>query len=151
MLFFIQITIASVAASAPLGNDKRFYSHDANLKSYWNDEHRIIAVQPMVICFFWEKQVSVAPKDVYRPSIFFSYLNTQKYGLFCSLRLVQLRKYSPNSRCHPPSCLLAVFAMFLTITSPCSSCTSYSWNEWSVGHFCFHNQNNSTSSPGLLG
>ena len=32
---------------------------------------RIIAVQPMVICFYWEKQVSVAPKDVYRPSIFF--------------------------------------------------------------------------------
>ena len=26
----------------------------------------------MVICFFREKQVSVAPKDVYRPSIFFS-------------------------------------------------------------------------------
>ena len=31
---------------------------------------------------------------------------------------VQLRKYSPNSRCHPPSCLLAVFAMFLAIISP---------------------------------
>ena len=25
----------------------------------------------MVICFYWEKQVSVAPKDVYRPFIFF--------------------------------------------------------------------------------
>ena len=25
----------------------------------------------MEICFSWEKQVSVAPKDVYRPSIFF--------------------------------------------------------------------------------
>ena len=24
-------------------------------------------------------------------------------------------------------------------------------NEWSVPHFCFYNQNNSTSSPGLLG
>ena len=31
---------------------------------------------------------------------------------------VQLRKYSPNSRCHPPSYLLAVFAMFLAIISP---------------------------------
>ena len=47
--------------------------------------------------------------------------------------------------------LLAVFAMFLAIISPSSSCSSYSWNEWSVRHFCFHNQNNSTSSPGLLG
>ena len=27
------------------------------------------------------------------------------------------RKYSPNSRCRPPSCLLAVFAMFLAIIS----------------------------------
>ena len=53
--------------------------------------------------------------------------------------------------CRPPSCLLAVFAMFLAIISPSSSCSSYSWNEWSVRHFCFHNQNNSTSSPGLLG
>ena len=25
----------------------------------------------MLICFSWEKQVSVAPKDVYSPSIFF--------------------------------------------------------------------------------
>ena len=30
-------------------------------------------------------------------------------------RVVQLRKYSPNSRCHPLSCLLAVLAMFLAI------------------------------------
>ena len=35
-----------------------------------NDD-RIITVQPMVICYSGEKQVSVAPKDVYRPSIFF--------------------------------------------------------------------------------
>ena len=28
-------------------------------------------MQPMVICFSWEKQVLVASKDVYRPSIFF--------------------------------------------------------------------------------
>ena len=62
------------------------------------------------------------------------------------------RKYPPNtrSRCHPPSCLLAVFAMFVAITSPSFSCSSYSWNKWNVRHFFFHNQNNSTSSPGLL-
>ena len=69
--------------------------------------------------------------------------------IFDSARLgfVQLRKYSPNSRCRPSSCLLAVLAMFLAIISP----SSYSWNKWNVRHFCSHNQNNSTSSPGLLG
>ena len=41
--------------------------------------------------------------------------------------------------------------MFLAIILPSSSCSTYSWNEWSVRHFCFHNQNNSTLSPGLLG
>ena len=39
--------------------------------SRWHDDDRIIAVQPIVICFSWERQVSVAPKNVYRPSIFF--------------------------------------------------------------------------------
>ena len=34
------------------------------------------------------------------------------------------RKYSPNNRCRPPSCLLAVFAMFLAIISLSSSCSS---------------------------
>ena len=40
-------------------------------------------------------------------------------------RVVQLRKYPPNSRCRPSSCLLAVLAMFLAIISP----SSYSLNE----------------------
>ena len=39
--------------------------------SRWHDDDKIITVQLMVICFSWENQVSVAPKDVYRPSIFF--------------------------------------------------------------------------------
>ena len=52
-------------------------------------------------------------------------------------RFVQLGKYSTNSRCRPPSCLLAVFAMFLAIISPSSSCGSYSWNEWDVCHLFF--------------
>ena len=56
---------------------------------------------------------------------------------YCTFRFVQLRKYSPNSRCRPLSCLLAVFAMFLAIISPSSSCSSYSWNEWNVRHFFF--------------
>ena len=45
---------------------------------------------------------------------------------------------------------LRVVFLILAIISPSSSCSSYSWNEWSVRHFSFHNQNNSTSSPGLL-
>ena len=43
-----------------------------------------------------------------------------------------------------------LFLLFLAIISPSSSCISYSRNEWSVRHFSFHNENNSTSSPGLL-
>ena len=69
MLFFMQITIESVTLSA--SNDKRFFLHDESVMSRWHDDDRIIAVQPMVICFSWEKQVSIAPKDVYRLSIFF--------------------------------------------------------------------------------
>ena len=51
------------------GDNKRFYLHDESVMSRWNDDDRIIAVKPMIICFSWEKQVSVAPK-VYRPFIF---------------------------------------------------------------------------------
>ena len=71
--------------------------------------------------------------------------------VYAEFRFVQLRKYSPNSRCRPPSCLLAVFTMFLAIISASSSCSSYSWNEWSVCHFSFYNENNLISSPGRLG
>jgi len=65
-------------------------------------------------------------------------------------RVVQLRKYSPNSRCRPSSCLLVVLAMFLAIISPSSNFSSHSWNEWNVRHF-FSQPNYPTSSPGLLG
>ena len=47
--------------------------------------------------------------------------------------------------------LFFFFLLVLAIISPSSSCSSYSWNEWSVHHFSFHNKNNSTLSPGLLG
>ena len=42
--------------------------------------------------------------------------------IFDSARLgfVQLRKYSPNRRCRPSSCLLTVLAMFLAIILPSS-------------------------------
>ena len=48
--------------------------------------------------------------------------------IFDSVRLglSELRKYSPNSRCRPPSCLLAAFGVFFAIISPRSSCSSYS-------------------------
>ena len=41
-------------------------------------------------------------------------------SLQCPFRVVQLHKYSPNSRCRPLSCLLAVLPMFLAIISPIS-------------------------------
>ena len=63
-------------------------------------------------------------------------------GLFSSANILRIADVALKS-----SCLLAVLAMFLAISSP----SSYSWNEWNVLHFCFYNQNNSTSSPGLLG
>ena len=47
--------------------------------------------------------------------------------------------------------LRVVFLLFLAIISPSSSCSSYSWNEWSVHYFSFHNKNNSISSTGPLG
>ena len=42
------------------------------------------------------------------------------YLRYRTFRVVQLRKYSPNSRCRPSSCLLAVLAMFLATISPSS-------------------------------
>ena len=40
--------------------------------------------------------------------------------LIGKFRVVQPRKYSPNSRCHPSSCLPAVLVMFLANSSPIS-------------------------------
>ena len=53
---------------------------------------------------------------------------------------------SPNSRCCPLSCL-AVLAMFLAIF--CLVLTVETSEMSAI--FQVHNQNNSTSSPGLLG
>ena len=55
----------------PRGDNKRFDLHEARfiLKSltwYWHDYRRLAKV----ICFFWDRQVSVALKDLYRPYIF---------------------------------------------------------------------------------
>ena len=66
-------------------------------------------------------KLSSLDKDMKNHEYICCYLKTQ-----CTFRFVQLRKYSLNSRCHPPSCLLAVFAMFLAIIL-CFSCRlSYS-------------------------
>ena len=53
-----------------------------------------------------------------------------------TLRIFQLRKYSPNSRCRPSSCLLAVLAMFLAIISPSSYSRNLETSEMSA-HFVF--------------
>ena len=50
---------------APPGDDKRFYLHDVSVMSRSHDDDRIVTVQLMVIYFSREKQVSVAPTDVY--------------------------------------------------------------------------------------
>ena len=64
-------------------------------------------------------------------------------------RVVQLRKYSPHSICRPSSCVLAVLAMFLAMIIFLLVLTLETSEMSTI--FCFHNQNNSTLSPGLLG
>ena len=61
-----------------------------------------------------------------------------RLGLSSSPNILQKADVAPE---------LPSFAMFLAIILPSSSCSSYSWNEWSVCHFSFHNENNSTPSP----
>ena len=56
--FFMQMTIVSVAVSA--SRHKHSYLPDTSVMCRWHDDDRIIDVQPKVICFCWEKQVSVA-------------------------------------------------------------------------------------------
>ena len=51
-------------------------------------------------------------------------------------RVVQFYKYSPNSRCRPSSCLLAVLAMFLANSSPNQSPSWNDWNERNNTPFC---------------
>ena len=56
-------------------------------------------------------------------------------GLFSSPNILQIADVALRV-------FAAVLAMFLAIILS----SSYSWNEWNVHNFCFHNQNNSTSS-----
>ena len=73
--------------------------------------------------------------------------DSARLGLFCSANILQLTDVAVR----------VVYLLFLPcffslpIISPSSSCSSYSWNEWRVRHFSFYNENNSISSPGLLG
>ena len=53
----------------------------------------------------------------------------------CTFRFVRLHKYSPNSRCRPSCCLLAVLAIFLAIFSLVLTLET---SEMSA-IFCFHN------------
>ena len=63
-------------------------------------------------------------------------------------RFVHLRKYSPNSRCRFLRCLFAVFAMFVAIILPSSSCSSYGGPQLSRQNQKPHGKNkNVTAKP----
>ena len=64
-----------------------------------------------------------------------------RLGLFSSTNIVQIA-----SRCRPSSCLLTVFAMFLAIIR-----LLLPLKRVKCQPFLFSHQNNSASSPGLLG
>ena len=89
--------------------------------------HMIRKPNSITVLFFIQnnsqfKNIAKSPPSIHRSSVHLRY---------CTFRFVQLRKYSPNSRCRSSSCLLDVLAMFLASFSP--SC--YSWKEWNVRHF----------------
>ena len=52
-----------------------------------------------------------------------------RLGLSSSANILQVADVAPRV------VFLLFFAMFFTIISPSSSCSSYSWNEWNVRHF----------------
>ena len=66
------------------------------------------------------------------------FFDSVRLALSSSANILQIADVPP-----PPS--------VLAIILPSSSCSFYSWNEWSVRHLSFHNENNSALSPGLLG
>ena len=107
---------------APPGDDKRFYLHDVSVMSRWHDDDRIIAVQPMVICCYCEEQVSVAPKDVCRPSIFFFLQSyplvlavNKSLAVFCLARSKEKRKWRVCEKRKP--LLASLMACFLRVIS----------------------------------
>ena len=54
-------------------------------------------------------------KNIAKTCLALSMLSSSSIHSYCTFRVVQLRKYSPNSRCRPSSCLLAVLAIVLGI------------------------------------
>ena len=72
VIFFVQITIKIISVAFSESRQlQTLLLAWRERESHWHDGDRIIAVQPMVICFSWEKQLSVAPQNVYSVSIFF--------------------------------------------------------------------------------
>ena len=67
-----------------------------------------------------------------------------RLGLSSSANILQIADVPPPPKLSS-GCFCHVFCYYL----PSSSSSSYSWNEWNARLF-FHNQNNPTSSPGLL-
>ena len=64
--------------------------------------------------------------------------DSARLWLFSSANILQLTDVAVR----------VVYLLFLPcfFSLPIISPSSYSWNEWGVRHFCFYNQNNSTSS-----
>ena len=72
-------------------------------------------------------------------------LDSVHLGLSSSANILQIADVAPFR-----VVFFQFFAMFFAIIMPSCSCGFYSWNEWSVHHFYFHNQNNSVSFPRCL-
>ena len=68
-----------------------------------------------------------------------------RLDLSSSVNILQIA----DGRMAPSELSSAVFAMFLAIILPSSSCSSYSWNDWSVRQFGFRNET-SQSSPQVI-
>ena len=75
--------------------------------------HMIRKPNSIIVLLFIQNNSQLA-KTCLPPSIHRCYVHLRQ----CTFRVVQLRKYSANSRCRPSSCILAVLAMFLAIISP---------------------------------
>ena len=67
--------------------------------------------------------------------------DSARLGLFSSANIVQIAD----------DALRVVFLLFLPCFLATISPSSYSWTSEMSAIFCFNNQNNSTSFPGLLG
>ena len=107
----------------------------------------IIDVQPMVICFSWEKHNPVAPKDVYRPSIFF-FRHPYRVALAVNKSLVVFTFYCARStdlEVKIEGLWTGYFALVLSVvcmikTAPGSTFSSLMWCIKSTKGWFTHTQ-----------